>query len=317
VTTMVDQATVSAVEPDVATKQQNESGSDLARLLDGDVVARLTREAQQQGIPIDGEGGLLKQLTKLVLETALEGEMDAHLGYRRHEPAGRNGGNSRNGTRVKKVTTRVGPVEVEVPRDRDASFEPKIVAMHQRRLSGVDDLVISLTARGLSSGEISAHLAEVYGTSVSKETISVITDRMLDTMGEWQSRPLDPVYPVLFVDAIYLKIRDGQVTNRPVYVVRGVTVDGYSDVLGLWVGDSSGESSKFWLRILTELKNRGVGDVCMLVCDGLKGLPDVVGQVWPETVVQQCIIHYPEPVVMPMPRREQAWLCRSGLALSA
>jgi putative transposase len=291
VTTMVDQETVSAVEPGVATKQQNEYGSDLARLLDGDVVGRLTREAQQQGIPIDGENGLLKQLTKMVLETALEGEMDAHLGYRKHEPAGRNGGNSRNGTRTKKVTTSLGPVQVEVPRDRDASFEPKIVAKHQRRLSGVDNLVISLTARGLSSGEISAHLAEVYGTNVSKETISVITDRMLDTMGEWQSRPLDPIYPVLFVDAIYLKIRDGQVTNRPVYVVLGVTVDGYSDVLGLWVGDSSGESSKFWLRILTEIKNRGVGDVCMLVCDGLKGLPDVVSQVWPETVVQQCIIH--------------------------
>jgi len=288
---MVDQDAVSAVEPDVATKQQDETGSDLAQLLDGDVVARLTREAQQQGIPIDGEGGLLKQLTKLVLEAALEGEMDAHLGYRKHEPVGRNGGNSRNGTRTKKVITSLGPVAVEVPRDRDASFTPKIVAKHQRRLSGVDQLVISLTARGLSSGEISAHLAEVYGTSVSKETISVITDRMLDTMGEWQSRPLDAVYPVLFVDAIYLKIRDGQVANRPVYVVLGVTAEGYSDVLGLWVGDSSGESSKFWLRILTEIKNRGVGDVCMLVCDGLKGLPEVVGQVWPETVVQQCIIH--------------------------
>jgi putative transposase len=291
VTTMVDQDVVSAVEPGVAMKQQNENGSDLAQLLDGDVVARLTREAQQQGIPIDGENGLLKQLTKMVLETALEGEMDAHLGYRKHEPAGRNGGNSRNGTRAKKVTTGVGPVEVEVPRDRDASFAPKIVAKHQRRLAGVDQLVISLTARGLSSGEICAHLAEVYGTSVSKETISAITDRVLDTMGEWQTRPLDPVYPVLFVDAVYLKIREGQVANRPVYVVLGVTVDGYSDVLGLWVGDSSGESSKFWLRVLTEIRNRGVGDVCMLVCDGLKGLPEVVGQIWPQTVVQQCIIH--------------------------
>jgi putative transposase len=291
VTAMVGQDTVSTVEPDVAMKQQSETGSDLAQLLDGEVVARLTREAQQQGIPIDGENGLLKQLTKMVLETALQGEMDAHLGYRKHEPAGRNSGNSRNGTRIKRVTTSVGPVEVEVPRDRDASFEPKIVAKHQRRLAGVDQLVISLTARGLSSGEICAHLAEVYGTSVSKETISAITDRVLDTMGEWQSRPLDSIYPVLFVDAVYLKIRDGQVTNRPVYVALGVTVDGYSDVLGLWVGDSSGESSKFWLRVLTELKSRGVGDVCMLVCDGLKGLPEVVGQVWPETVVQQCIIH--------------------------
>ena len=174
--TMVDQETVSAVEPDVAMKQQSENGSDLAQLLDGDVVARLTREAQQQGIPIDGENGLLKQLTKMVLEAALQGEMDAHLGYRKHELSGRNSGNSRNGIRTKKVTTGVGPVEVDVPRDRDASFEPKIVAKHQRQLAGVDQLVISLTARGLSSGEISAHLAEVYGTSVSKETICAITE---------------------------------------------------------------------------------------------------------------------------------------------
>lgn len=204
-------------------------------------MARLTRDAQKAGIPLSGEGGLLKQLTKMVLETALQGEMDAHLGYGKHEPAGRNTGNSRNGTGPKTVVTYVGPVQIEVPRDRDASFTPRVVAKRQRCLSGVDDLVISLTARGLTSGEICAHLAEVYGTSVSKETISVITDRMLDTMAEWQARPLDAVYPVLFVDCIYMKIRDGQVANRPVYVVLGVTCDGGSDVLGLWVGDSTGE----------------------------------------------------------------------------
>ncbi|WP_203914987.1 IS256 family transposase [Rhizocola hellebori] len=263
----------------------------LAQLLDGDVVARLTRQAQASGVPLTGEGGLLKQLTKMVLEAALQGEMDAHLGYGKHAPAGRNKGNSRNGSRSKTVVTDIGPVEVEVPRDRDASFTPQMVAKRQRRLSGVDDLVISLTARGLTSGEICAHLAEVYGTSVSKETISVITDRVLDTMTEWQSRPLDPVYPVIFVDAIYLKIRDGQVANRPVYVALGVTCEGGSDVLGLWVGDSNGEGAKYWLRVLSEIRNRGVGDVCMLVCDGLKGLPEVVAQVWPQTVVQQCIIH--------------------------
>lgn len=290
-TTTTDHGGVQAVEPVVEQKQEAETGSDLGRLLDGDVVARLTKEAQKAGIPLSGEGGLLKQLTKMVLETALRGEMDAHLGYGKHEPAGRNGGNSRNGTRSKTVVTDIGPVQVEVPRDRDASFTPRMVAKRQRRLSGVDDLVISLTARGLTSGEICAHLAEVYGTSVSKETISVITDRMLDTMAEWQSRPLDAVYPVLFVDCIYMKIRDGQVANRPVYVVLGVTCDGGSDVLGLWVGDSAGEGAKFWLRVLAEIKNRGVADVCMLVCDGLKGLPEVVTQVWPDTVVQQCIIH--------------------------
>jgi putative transposase len=209
VSTAIDETVVQAVEPVVENenKQEVEPGSDLAKLLDGDVVARLTKEAQQAGIPLSGEGGLLKQLTKMVLETALQGEMDAHLGYGKHEPAGRDGGNSRNGSRSKTVVTDVGPVDIEVPRDRDASFRPQIVAKRQRRLSGVDDLVISLTARGLSSGEICAHLAEVYGTSVSKETISVITDRMLDTMAEWQARPLDAVYPVLFVDCIYMKIR--------------------------------------------------------------------------------------------------------------
>jgi putative transposase len=290
-TTTTDHVVVQAVEPVVEQKLEAETGSDLARLLDGDVVARLTKQAQAAGIPLSGEGGLLAQLTKMVLETALQGEMDAHLGYGKHEPAGRNGGNSRNGARSKTVVTDVGPVEIEVPRDRDASFTPQMVAKRQRRLSGVDDLVISLTARGLTSGEICAHLAEVYGTRVSKETISVITDRMLDTMAEWQARPLDAVYPVLFVDCIYMKIREGQVANRPVYVVLGVTCDGGSDVLGLWVGDSTGEGAKFWLRVLTEIRNRGVADVCMLVCDGLKGLPEVVAQVWPETVVQQCIIH--------------------------
>jgi putative transposase len=291
VTNSTDQSVVLAVEPDMAEMNQDETGSDLGQLLDSDVVARLTKDAQKAGIPLSGEGGLLKELTKMVLETALEGEMDAHLGYRKHSVAGRDGGNSRNGSRPKTVITGVGPVQIEVPRDRDASFTPQIVAKRQRRLSGVDDLVISLTARGLTSGEICAHLAEVYGTHVSKETISTITDRVLETMGEWQSRPLDAVYPVLFVDAIYMKIRDGQVANRPVYVVLGVTCDGGSDVLGLWVGDSSGEGAKFWLRVLSEIRNRGVADVCMLVCDGLKGLPEVVAQVWPETVVQQCIIH--------------------------
>lgn len=289
--TATNEVVVRAVEPEVEKKQEAETGSELAALLDGDVVARLTKDAQAAGIPLSGEGGLLKQLTKMVLETALQGEMDAHLGYGKHEPAGRNTGNSRNGTRPKTVVTDVGPVQIEVPRDRDASFTPRMVPKWQRRLSGVDDLVISLSARGLTSGEICAHLAEIYGTSVSKETISVITDRMLDTMAEWQARPLDAVYPVLFVDCIYMKIRDGQVANRPVYVVLGVTVDGGSDVLGLWVGDSTGEGAKFWMRVLTELKNRGVADVCMLVCDGLKGLPEVVAQVWPQTVVQQCIIH--------------------------
>jgi putative transposase len=172
-----------------------------------------------------------------VLETALGGEMDDHLGYGRHDPAGRDGGNSRNGYRAKTVLTGIGPVEIAVPRDLDASFNPQIVRKRQRRLSGMGDLAISLVAKGLTTGEVQAHLAEVYGAEVSRETISAITDRVLEGMADWQSRPLDPVYAVLFIDYINVKIRDGNVANRPVYVALAVTVDGERDVLGLWAGE--------------------------------------------------------------------------------
>ena len=172
------------------------------------------------------------------MESALEGELDDHLGYGKHDPAGRDGGNSRNGRRSKTVLTEAGPVEISVPRDRDASFEPRIVAKRQRRLSGVDDLVLSLSAKGLTHGEIAAHLAEVYGAEVSKQTISTITDRVLERMGEWQNRPLDPVYPVIFIDAIHVKIRDGKVANRPIYVALAVTAEGRRDILGLWAGEA-------------------------------------------------------------------------------
>ncbi|TYC16893.1 IS256 family transposase [Actinomadura syzygii] len=255
-------------------------------------LAELVAQARADGLAVDGEGGLLQQLTKIVLESSLEGEMDAHLGYGRHDRAGMNSGNSRNGKRSKTVLTEAGPVQIEVPRDRDASFEPQIVRKRQRRLNGMDGIVLSLSAKGLTTGEISAHLAEVYGASVSKDTISAITDRVLEGMADWQSRPLDPVYPVVFIDAIRVKIRDGQVANRPIYLALGVTVNGERDILGLWAGEhGDGEGAKYWMRILTEIKNRGVADVLMLVCDGLKGLPDAVNAVWPATVVQTCIVH--------------------------
>jgi transposase-like protein len=233
---------------------------------------------------------LLQQLTKRVLESALEGEITDHLGYDKHDPVGKNSGNSRNGSRTKTVVTDVGPVEVRVPRDVAGTFEPQLVRKRQRRLSGVDEMVLSLSAKGLTHGEISAHLAEVYGASVSKQTISTITDAVMDGMAEWQNRPLDRVYPVLFVDAINVKIRDGHVANRPIYLAMAVTVDGHRDILGIWAGDG-GEGAKHWLAVLTELKNRGVDDVLMLVCDGLKGLPQAVEAVWPRTIVQTCVIH--------------------------
>jgi putative transposase len=190
------------------------------------------------------------------------------------------------------VITEVGPVQIEVPRDRDASFEPVTVPRRVRQLRGVDEMVISLVARGMSTGDVQAHLAEVYGTNVSRQQISTITDAVVDKMAEWASRPLDSVYPVVFLDAINVKIRDGQVANRPIYVALAVTCDGERDVLGLWAGEhGDGEGAKYWMKVLTEIKNRGVNDVCMLVCDGLKHLPSAVAQVWPQTVVQACIVH--------------------------
>jgi transposase-like protein len=248
---------------------------------DEQVLRELTERARAGGLKLTGEGGLLGKLTKMVVEGALEGELDDHLGYGKHDPEGRDGGNSRNGRRAKTVLTETGPVEISVPRDRDSSFEPKIVAKRQRRLTGVDEMVISLSAKGLTHGEIAAHLAEVYGAEVSKQTITTITDRVMDGLAEWQNRPLDPVYAVIFIDAINVKIREGQVANRPIYLA-----------LGLWAGEhGDGEGAKFWLRVLSEIKNRGVADVCLLVCDGLKGLPDAVSTVWEKTIVQTCIVH--------------------------
>ncbi|QDP94882.1 IS256 family transposase [Microlunatus elymi] len=259
---------------------------------DQQLVRELTDRARANGLQLTGQGGLLGRLTKMIVEGALEGEMDDHLGYAKHDPVGRDGGNSRNGYRAKTLLTEAGPVDVSVPRDRDGSFEPTIVAKRQRRLSGVEDLVISLSAKGLTTGEISAHLAEVYGAEVSKQTISTITDRVMEGLAAWQSRPLDPVYAVLFIDAIQVKIREGEVCNRPIYLALGVTADGERDVLGLWAGEhGDGEGAKYWLRVLTEIKNRGTNDVCMLVCDGLTGLPDAVSAVWDKTIVQTCIVH--------------------------
>ncbi len=257
---------------------------------DRELVARLVDQARADGVELAGENGLLGRLTKLVLESALEGEITDHLGYGKHERAGGQRGNSRNGTRSKTVITDAGPVEISVPRDRDGSFEPKIVRKRQRRLSGVDEMVISPAAKGLTTGEISAHLDQVYGAQVSKQTISTITDKVIDGMAEWQNRPLDPVCPVIFIDAIHVKLRDGQVANRPIYVAMAVTVDGERDILGLRAGDG-GEGAKFWLHVLTEIKNRGVGDALMVVCDGLKGLPPAIEQVWPQAVVQTCVVH--------------------------
>src|ERR1700729_1814049 len=255
------------------------------------LAEELVARAREQGVALTGPDGLLKQLTKTVLETALNQEMTEHLGHDKPGPAGNESGNIRNGTRAKTVLTEAsGQVPVEVPRDRAGTFEPQIVKKRQRRLNGVDEIVLSLYAKGLTTGEISAHFAEIYGASVSKETISRITDRVIEEMQAWQSRPLDEVYAAVFIDAIVVKVRDGQVANRPVYAAIGVTLAGDKDVLGLWAG-TGGEGAKFWMSVLTDLRNRGIRDVFFVVCDGLKGLPDVVANAWPRAIVQTCIVH--------------------------
>lgn len=255
-------------------------------------AAELVRLAKEQGLALTGPDGLLKLFTKNVLETALNEELTEHLGHEKNRAdAGRENANVRNGTRLKTVLTEAtGQVTIEVPRDRDGSFEPQIVKKRQRRLNGVEEIVLSLYANGLTTGEISAHFAQIYGASVSKETISRITDKVIEEMNEWSARPLDEVYAAIFIDAIVVKIRDGQVANRPIYAAIGVTLAGEKDVLGLWAG-TGGEGAKFWMSVLTDIKNRGVKDTFFLVCDGLKGLPEVVGNVWPLTTVQTCIIH--------------------------
>jgi len=252
----------------------------------------LVRLAKEQGLSLTGPDGLLKQFTKSVLETALNEEMTEHLGHEKnHADDGRDSTNVRNGTRPKTVLTEAtGHVQLDVPRDRDGSFEPVIVKKRQRRLNGVDEIVLSLYAHGLTTGEICAHFAQIYGASVSKETVSRITDKVVEEMNDWANRPLDGVYAAVFIDAIMVKVRDGQVANRPIYAAIGVSLAGDKDILGLWAG-TGGEGAKFWMSVLTDLRNRGIKDVFFLVCDGLKGLPEVVSNVWPLTTVQTCIIH--------------------------
>jgi putative transposase len=257
-----------------------------------EAARELVRQARDRGVALTGPQGLLKALNKTVIEIALDEEMSEHLGYDKHAPEGRNRGNSRNGKRTKTVLTdAAGQIDIEVPRDREGSFEPVIVRKRQRRLSDVDEVVLSLYAKGLTTGEISAHFADVYGASVSKDTISRITERVIEEMQAWWSRPLEGVYAAVFIDAIHVKIRDGQVGNRPIYAAIGVDLEGHRDILGMWPGSGGGESAKFWLAVLTDLRNRGVRDVFFVVCDGLKGLPDSVNAVWTDATVQTCIIH--------------------------
>lgn len=256
-----------------------------------DWAEALVARARADGVELTGEGGLLTGLVKQVLQAGLEVELEEHLGYERGDPAGRGSGNSRNGSYPKTVTTEIGQVELAIPRDRAGTFEPVTVPKYQRQLDGLAANVISLYGKGMTTGEIQAHLEEIYGTTISRETISKITDRIVEDMLAWQNRPLDRLYPVLLIDAIVVKVRDSQVANRPVYVAIGVNLDGERDVLGLWVGPSGGEGAKQWMTMLTELRNRGVADALIVCCDGLKGLPDAIRVTWPAATVQTCVVH--------------------------
>jgi putative transposase len=260
-------------------------------LVDDRLADELLARAQTDGVELLGPDGLLSQVTKAVLERALDEEMTHHLGYEKHDPAGRGSGNSRNGATGKRLLTEVGGVDLQVPRDRNGSFSPQIVRKGQTRLDGFNDRIIALYARGLSTRDIRAHLREMYDVDVSPDLISRVTDGVLEELQDWQSRPLDRVYPVVFIDALMVKIRDGVVTNRPVYLAIGIDGDGVKQVLGMWVGPTTGESAKFWLTVLAELKSRGVADVCLVCCDGLTGLPDAIGVVWPQATVQLCVVH--------------------------
>jgi putative transposase len=237
-----------------------------------------------------GETGLLKQLTKALVERAMQAELTHHLGYEKHHPSGRGSGNSRNGTTKKTLQGDFGEAEIAIPRDRNGSFAPQIVPPHVRRFTGFDDKILSLYARGMTTREIQGHLQEIYGVEVSPSLISEVTDAVLEEVKAWQTRPLEPLYPILFLDALMVKMRhEGQVENRAVYVAIGIDLTGHKDVLGLWT--SANEGAKFWLQVLTELHNRGVKDIFIAAVDGLKGFPEAIEAVFPQAQVQLCIVH--------------------------
>jgi putative transposase len=260
-------------------------------LVDGRWLDAMLASVDKSGLRLTGEGGFLPALIKAVLERGLQVELDDHLGYEKGDPAGRGAPNSRNGTTPKTVLTEIGEVGLDQPRDRDSSFEPRLVPKGVRRLAGgLDEMIISLYAGGMTVRDIGFHLERTLGVELSHETISKITDAVLEEVKAWQTRPLDPVYPIVFIDALVVKVRDGgHVTNKAAHIVVGVDTDGIKHVLGIWV--QSAEGAKFWLNVLTELRNRGVKDVLIACCDGLEGLPEAIETVWPQTVTQTCVVH--------------------------
>jgi len=239
---------------------------------------------------IIGESGLLKQLTKAILERALESELTHQLGYSKNSPEGRNSGNSRNGKGRKKLKTDHGELSISTPRDRNSEFDPQIIKKGQRRFTGFDDKIFSMYARGMTTRDIQAHLEDIYGVEVSADLVSTVTDSVIEEVKEWQNRPLEALYPIVYFDAVRMKVRDeGQVMNKAAYLAIGVGLDGLKDVLGIWLEKTEG--AKFWLKVITELQNRGVRDILIACVDGLKGFPEALESVYPRTEVQLCIVH--------------------------
>ncbi|MCA1821219.1 MAG: IS256 family transposase [Pseudonocardia sp.] len=262
----------------------------MAALLSPAAIDSLIADTEASGMGLDGAQGLFSQMTKAVLERTLQLEMIDHLGYEKGDLAGHGSGNSRNGSTSKSVITNSGPVRLDVPRDRAGTFEPRIVPKRARRLGSVDDMILSLYSRGMTTRDIKEHLAEVYGADVSPGLISNVTDVVVDEITQWQTRPLDAVYPIMYIDAVVVKIREGgTVDNRAAHLAIGVDVDGFKHVLGIWVAENEG--AKFWQNVLNELVNRGVADVLIVCCDGLTGLPDAIANVWPNAIVQTCVVH--------------------------
>ena len=258
--------------------------------IDTKLVDQLLADHGHRPEDIAGENGLLKQLTKALLERAMQAELTNHLGYEKHDPAGHKSGNSRNGKSHKKLTGEFGEIDLETPRDRNGTFEPKIVAKHQTRFTGFDDKIISMYARGMTTREIEGHLKEIYGVEVSPALVSQVTEAVQDEVRTWQNRELEAIYPIVYLDALFVRIREnGHVQNRAVYVAIGVNLEGRKEVLGLWT--SANEGAKFWLQVLTELFNRGVKDVFIACVDGLKGFPEAIEAVFPKAQVQLCVVH--------------------------
>ncbi len=267
-----------------------EASRRLAQVFDPSVIDALLADAQATGTPIDGVDGLLNKMTKAVIERALVAEMTHELGYERGDPAGVGSGNSRNGTSQKTISTPNGPVTIDVPRDRNGSFEPKIVPKHARRLGQIDEMILSLYARGMTTRDIEAHLREVYGVNASRDLISNVTDVVADEIELWRNRPVDEVYPIVYIDGIRIRVRDkGAVTVKVAHLVIGVDVEGRKHALGVWIAEAEG--AKFWLSVLTELRNRGLRDILICCCDGLSGLPEAITTAFPATVVQTCVVH--------------------------